>query len=56
MYHLHDQKILHKNLGARNLLVDERRQIKLADFGMSKFREDILSGTYTPETVSMDGW
>jgi len=51
MYHLHDQKILHRNLAARNLLVDDKRQIKVADFGMSKFREDVLSGTYTPESV-----
>ncbi len=42
MSYLHDQNVIHRDLAARNLLVcknENRFQVKLSDFGMSKVLE-----------------
>ena len=36
MNYLESQKIIHRDLSARNLLVDEYDSIKVADFGLSR--------------------
>jgi len=34
--HLHEQHIVHRDIAARNLLVDDQGHIKVADFGLSR--------------------
>eukprot|EP01118_Nematostelium_gracile_P010836 TRINITY_DN3790_c0_g1_i2.p1 TRINITY_DN3790_c0_g1~~TRINITY_DN3790_c0_g1_i2.p1 ORF type:complete len:477 (-),score=78.34 TRINITY_DN3790_c0_g1_i2:23-1453(-) len=40
MSYLSEEKILHRDLACRNLLVNERGEILISDFGMSKIEED----------------
>jgi len=40
MNYLESQKIIHRDLSARNLLVDEYNSIKVADFGLSRNTND----------------
>jgi len=40
MNYLGSQKIIHRDLSARNLLVDEHNSIKVADFGLSRHTTD----------------
>jgi len=37
LYHLHKNKVVHRNLAARNVLLTKNYQVKIADFGLSKY-------------------
>ncbi|CAG8775970.1 7781_t:CDS:2, partial [Acaulospora morrowiae] len=39
-YYLHQQKILHRDLKAANLLIDNKGILKIADFGLSRPLQD----------------
>mmetsp|Transcript_20958 Transcript_20958/g.29294 ORF Transcript_20958/g.29294 Transcript_20958/m.29294 type:complete len:1024 (+) Transcript_20958:143-3214(+) len=36
--HLHAERIIHRDIAARNLLVDKNMRVKVTDFGMSRIR------------------
>eukprot|EP01083_Nonionella_stella_P149837 476479_1 len=51
LWHLHSEGILHCDLACRNLMVDDKFRIKIADFGMSRFNrslENQSDATYGP--------
>jgi len=39
MYHLHTEKIVHKDLAARNILLGPNQIAKISDFGLSRYSE-----------------
>jgi len=47
MVHLSSLKIIHKDLAARNILLDEHCSPKIADFGLSKIMEQVQSSAAT---------
>ncbi|KAF7799678.1 hypothetical protein EIP86_010918 [Pleurotus ostreatoroseus] len=47
--YLHDECIVHGDLHARNLLIDENYQIRIADFGLSRLDEQSNTAPFTSE-------
>jgi serine/threonine protein kinase len=41
MHFLHSSGIVHRDLKSLNLLLDSKWNVKVSDFGLTKFREDI---------------
>lgn len=39
MFYLHGQRCFHRDLNSKNILLDDSRNAKLADFGLSKFKQ-----------------
>jgi len=40
MSYMEKEKFIHRNLGARNVLVGEKNRVKVAGFGMTKCADD----------------
>lgn len=40
MSYLGEMKLLHRDLAARNILVCNRNQVKISDFGLAQFLDD----------------
>ena len=49
---LHERRLLHRDIAARNILVFNQELVKLADFGLSKLLPDV-DESYTAETAIM---
>ncbi|KAK3731542.1 hypothetical protein QZH41_011145, partial [Actinostola sp. cb2023] len=45
LIYLHENGVIHKDIKARNILVDQQNVIKIADFGISKKIEDLVTKT-----------
>eukprot|EP01083_Nonionella_stella_P010663 30330_1 len=43
IWHLHRQQVIHRDISARNLLVDENWTVVVADLGMSRFKGNEVS-------------
>jgi len=43
MNHLHSEGVIHRDLSARNLLLDELLNIKIADFGLARLDSSSIS-------------
>ena len=44
MHFLHSSGIVHRDLKSLNLLLDTKWNVKVSDFGLTKFKEDIGKG------------
>jgi serine/threonine protein kinase len=44
MHFLHSSGIVHRDLKSLNLLLDAKWNVKVSDFGLTKFKEDISKG------------
>ncbi|XP_046873452.1 tyrosine-protein kinase TXK [Hypomesus transpacificus] len=49
MKYLEDHKLIHRDLAARNCLVSEKNEVKVSDFGMTRY---VLDNQYTSSTGS----
>jgi serine/threonine protein kinase len=45
MHFLHSSGIVHRDLKSLNLLLDSKWNVKVSDFGLTKFRDDIKKGS-----------
>ncbi|XP_032241451.2 cyclin-dependent kinase 14 isoform X2 [Nematostella vectensis] len=52
--YIHDRKILHRDIKPQNLLISERGELKLADFGLARAKS-VPSRTYSHEVVTLWG-
>jgi serine/threonine protein kinase len=44
MHFLHSSGIVHRDLKSLNLLLDSKWNVKVSDFGLTKFRDDLKKG------------
>ncbi|PWA39610.1 protein kinase-like domain-containing protein [Artemisia annua] len=55
--YLHRRKIVHRGIKPSNLLVNSKKQVKIADFGVSRILEQNIMGTIaymSPERINTD--
>ena len=50
--YLHSQKIIHRDLKTANILVSNKGEVQIADFGLAR-RLNSMSGNYTPGMVTI---
>jgi serine/threonine protein kinase len=44
MHFLHSSGIVHRDLKSLNLLLDNKWNVKVSDFGLTKFKEEVKAG------------
>lgn len=56
MYFLHSSDIVHRDLKSLNLLLDTKWNVKISDFGLTKFKEDVGRGGDHGNAVGSVHW
>ncbi|PRP81868.1 LRR receptor-like serine/threonine-protein kinase GSO2-like [Planoprotostelium fungivorum] len=56
MLHLHKEKIIHRDLAVRNILLSKHLEAKVADFGLSREQENTDSASQTQTTFGPLKW
>lgn len=51
--YLHDRCVIHRDLKLSNLLLNQRGELKLCDFGLARTLDPAESGSYTPKVVTL---
>lgn len=51
--YLHERKVFHRDLKLSNLLLNQRGELKLCDFGLARTYDPIEAGIYTPKVVTL---
>ena len=51
--YLHERFVFHRDLKLSNLLLNQRGELKLCDFGLARDFEPIDKGSYTPKVVTL---
>jgi len=54
--HLHSSGVIHRDIAARNLLVDENYRVRVADFGFARIKEMNRSKGYTSQHIGPIKW
>ena len=54
--HLHLSQVIHRDLSARNFLIDDRGNVRVSDFGFAKTRENNVSRGFTNSNVGPIKW
>jgi len=54
--HLHSEGVIHRDIAARNLLVDENYRVRVADFGFARIKEINRSKGFTNTSVGPIKW
>ena len=55
LYYLHNNRIIHRDLKSLNVLLDEHKQAKLADFGLSTIKLETQTRTTTAQAKQAAG-
>ena len=56
IWHLHRQQVIHRDISARNLLVDQNWVVVVADLGMSTLKKSALRGLKSADNVFPVKW
>jgi len=54
--HLHSEGVIHRDIAARNLLVDENLRVRVADFGFARIKDFNRSKGYTSQHIGPIKW
>ncbi|PRP73159.1 putative leucine-rich repeat receptor-like protein kinase [Planoprotostelium fungivorum] len=56
MLHLHKEKIIHRDLAVRNILLSRHLEVKVSDFGLSREQDDTNEASQTQNMVGPLKW
>ncbi|AGO85889.2 Serine/threonine protein kinase [Pandoravirus salinus] len=56
LYFLHSSGIVHRDVKSLNLLLDNKWNVKVSDFGLTKFRADLADGVGTAAPIGSVHW